>query len=86
MTPNYGRPSAVVPWVFPIGTLDLGMVDPFEVYKARVANQIPEPNALIPLTRTATDDEILGAFHGFPLPPQHQWEPEIQLAPFPRRP
>jgi hypothetical protein len=39
------------------------MIDPFDVLKARTANQIREPDALIYLTRTATDDEILAAYH-----------------------
>jgi hypothetical protein len=51
-------------FAFPIGAADLGYVDPFDVIKARTGNQIPEQNALIYLTRTATDDEILGAYHG----------------------
>jgi hypothetical protein len=56
---------------FPLGLPDLGYVDPFEVVKARTANQIPEPDALIYLTRTATDDEILAAYEVSCYSPGH---------------
>lgn len=51
---------------YPIGSTDLGPVDPLEVYRARLRNQVPFAQ-YVHLTRPATDDEILAALHGLPL-------------------
>lgn len=54
------------PWLkyaTPIGTTDLGYVDPIELHLARLSISVPVKTTLFPMDRPATDDEILSAYH-----------------------